>query len=93
MPLEFYAIYSETLIPKLKVLYQSTFDTKSHPISMQEDQIIVLPKLRKEPHFPESYRPISLLQVDIKILAKILANRLNTAILVLIHPDQTGFMP
>lgn len=93
LPLEFSATYSETLIPKLKDLYQSIFDTNSLPLSMQEAQIIVLPKPGKDPHYPESYSPISLLQVDIKILAKILASRLNTVTLTLIHPDQTGFMP
>lgn len=93
LPLEFYVTYSDILIPKLKVLYQSIFDQNLLSESMQEAQIIVLPKPGKDPHVPESYRPISLLQVDIKILAKILASRLNTVILTLIHADQTGFMP
>lgn len=33
------------------------------------------------------------LQLDIKILAKVLALCLNKVILSLIHSDQTGFMP
>lgn len=40
-----------------------------------------------------SYRPISLLNSDQKILAKILASRLNTVIDKLVHSDQTGFIP
>lgn len=60
---------------------------------MSEAQIVVIPKSGKDPKYPEAYRPISLLQVDIKILAKILASPLNQVILSLIHPDQTGFMP
>lgn len=52
-----------------------------------------LPKPGKDLRLPESYRPISLLQVDVKILAKVLANRLNKVMLSLIHGDQAGFMP
>lgn len=93
LPLEFYDTFSEVIIPKLKQLYQNIFDKGILPSSMQEAQIKVLPKAGKDPRYPESYRPISLLQGDIKILAKILASRLNKVILSLIHPDQTGFMP
>lgn len=57
LPLEFYATYSEMLIPKLNALYQSILDTNSLPQSMQEAQIIVLPKPGKDPHYPASYDP------------------------------------
>lgn len=60
---------------------------------MQQAVIVVLPKPGKNHQYPESYRPISLLQVDLKILAKVLASRFNLIILSLIHPDQKGFMP
>lgn len=60
---------------------------------MREATIVLIPKSGKDLGLPESYRPISLLQVDIKILAKILALCLNQVILSLIHADQAGFMP
>lgn len=59
---------------------------------MMEAVIVVVPKPGKDPELCSSYRPISLLNVDAKILTKILANRLKTVILSLIHGDQTGFM-
>ncbi|CAJ1048216.1 LINE-1 retrotransposable element ORF2 protein [Xyrichtys novacula] len=40
---------------------------------------------------PSSYRPISLLNVDIKIITKALSHQLEKIIPSIIHPDQTGF--
>lgn len=54
---------------------------------------MVIPKAGKDPQLCPSYRPISLLNLDAKILTKILAKRLNEVILTLIHEDQSGFMP
>lgn len=93
LPLDFYAAYSEILIPELLLLFNHIFDTETLPDSLRQAVIIVIPKPGKDPHHLESYRPISLLQADIKILAKILSMRLNQSILSLINSDQTGFMP
>lgn len=60
---------------------------------MGEVLIILISKPGKVPLLPESFRPISLLQLNVKTLAKILALRLNKVILILLHLDQVGFMP
>lgn len=55
--------------------------------------IVVLPEPEKDQLKCGSYRPISLLNSDVKVLAKRLAIRLQKVIFRLLHPDQTEFMP
>lgn len=53
--------------------------------------VVLVPKPGKDPEECAPYRPISLINADAKLLAKILALSLATVIEDLIQ-DQTGFM-
>lgn len=55
--------------------------------------MVMVPKPGKDPEECASYRPISLINADAKLLAKILAHRLATVIEDRVHQDQMGFMP
>ncbi|KAM7369499.1 hypothetical protein PAMP_000739 [Pampus punctatissimus] len=91
-PGEYYKTLINELTPVLCRVYNYAL-TEGHPPGSWSDAVIsVIHKDNKDPTLCTSYRPISLLGVDLKILTSIIANRIQKYIRKLIKPDQTGFI-
>ena len=89
---EFYKIFW----PDIKYFYLNSINASYHSgtlTDLQKQSIItLLPKSGKDTCFLSNWRPISLLNVDHKIAAKVIANRIKVVLQSIISNSQTGFM-
>ena len=80
-------------MPILLKFFQKIAEEGTLQNTLYEATITLIPKPDKDNTKEENYRPVSLMNIDGKILYKILANRIQQHIKKLIHHDQVGFIP
>ena len=92
LPIEFYVVFWPDINDLLLQSYNYSLENGLLSISQRNGVITLLPKKDRDPLLIKNYRPITLLTVDYKILAKCFADRIKRFIHNLIHLDQSGFL-
>jgi hypothetical protein len=91
----FSALFLKVCWPVIKFnfyqLCQEFWEGKVNLQSINDSFITLIPKTLS-PEGPNDYRPISLLNICLKLITKLLANRLQERILELVHINQYGFL-
>ena len=85
--------FREELISILLKLFQKNCRGKNTSKLTLQDHHHPDTRTRQRYHKKEKYRPMSLMDIDTKILSKILPNQIQQHIRQIIHHDQVGFIP
>ena len=85
---EFYKHFFDLLSPLFLKMIEESHRNKQLPPSLNRSYITIIPKDSPDKTQLKNYRPISLLNIDYKIISKTITNKLKPYMSKLIHPDQ-----
>ena len=91
-PAEFFRTFWNEIGPFLHRAFVASLKRNQPFPSHREGIIKMIPKQGKSPHSLKGWRPITLLNVDYKIVSSAIANRFRTVIDQIIGPSQTAYI-
>ena len=92
LPAEIYRFFWPDICHDLLASYNFAFQHGMLSISQRRGIISLIPKNSKDKTLLENLGPISLLNVDYKILTKVITKRIEKVLPTLINSDQTGYV-
>jgi hypothetical protein len=92
LPMEFWRKHIGLLAPVLAAIYSAIGSTGTGPPGLLDGIVHPFHKAGDAAD-PANYRPITLLNTDYRLLAKILAARMGPVLAAAIGPEQTAFLP
>ena len=92
IPIKFYKKFSSLISDPFIYSVSECFEKGEMSVSHKQAVITLIEKKRKDRSSIEYWRPISLLNVDTKIMTKILAVRVKEVLPSIIHQNQTGYI-
>ena len=92
LPAEFYKMFWQDVKQFLMASYKYTAEENMLSLTQKQGILTLIPKKDKDVLLVKNWRPLSLLNMDYKLLAKVIANRMKKVIGKIIHSNQTGFI-
>ena len=92
IPIEVYKVFWKQIEDVFMDNIQYTYEHGTSPTAGQ-GILNVIPKKGKDPRMLKNLRPITVLNVDYKVMEKAISNRMTPALCEIIHEDQKGFLP
>ena len=89
---EFYKFFWEDLCEEMVESFNFAKGKKQMLIEQRRGIITLIPKKKKDPLYLDNWRPLSLSNVDCKIVTKEIARRLEKVLPEIINEDQTGYL-
>ena len=89
---EFYKMFWPHLKTALCEYYNKVYEDKKMGWSARKGVLTLIPKKGKDTLYLKNWRPITLLNLDYKILSKVLARKLQGSLPAIVSAHQTGFM-
>ena len=89
---EFYCTFWQVLGDVIVGALNEAYEKKMLSNSQKQGVITLIEKDGKDAMYIQNYRPITLLNVDYKILSKVLAKRIKQVLGEIIHQDQVGYI-
>ena len=92
IPVEFYKIFWADISELVFSAIKAGLENEQLHETARQGVLNLIPKQNKDTRILKNLRPITLLNVDYKIIEKIIATRFKEVMHCLIHNDQKGFM-